>query len=63
MEIEIPDLQDLEFEKTCYSCYLGRRENCKWCHGAGLTTTQVGLKLIEFLEKRGVDIVRLERDK
>lgn len=52
--MEIPDLDDLEFEKPCWNCtiYEYKREDCTFCYKGYIITT-VGHRLIEFLERRG----------
>jgi hypothetical protein len=70
MEIDIPDLDDVEFEVRCRYCMegkirprvykssngltLGEAVDCAECGGTGRLITPVGRRLIEFLRHRGV---------
>lgn len=64
MEIDIPDLDDVEFVKKCFPCqgtgtispYKKGPATCYRCDGIGKDLTQVGKRLIEFLESLGLTI-------
>lgn len=53
MSIEV----EIEFERECYKCYGAYRsgsEPCTRCGGAGYIATELGEKLLEFLEHHGI---------
>jgi hypothetical protein len=61
MEIDIPDLDDVEFVKNCYACYGSGflsgpkgQVDCWRCVGKKIELTPVGERLIDFLTKVGV---------
>jgi hypothetical protein len=51
MEAEIQP-QDLELEKPCPACLLGRNKNggdCSTCNGRGIVVTPLGLHIMAFV--------------
>lgn len=63
MNVEIPDLDDLEFETTCGDCWGRGTErhtdiSCIRCSGTGKVITSIGEKLETFLERRGYKRVK-----
>jgi len=60
VEIEIPDLDDLEFVRNCLCSGHGLskkpKSDCYRCGGVGRYLTPVGSRLIDFLESLGLSI-------
>lgn len=53
MNVEI----NIEFEHECYKCYgtsaWMQNKTCEICHNTGQVPTELGRKLLEFLESQG----------
>ena len=63
MNIEIPDLNDVEFVTDYWICRgVGKlqKEICYRCHGEKKALTPVGVRLMEFLTSIGVPIMKPE---
>lgn len=62
MEIEIPDLNDVEFVTKCGWCRgddvfgAPMLKTCERCNGGGKELTPVGERLIDFLKSLGIHI-------
>jgi DnaJ-class molecular chaperone len=57
---------EIEFERECLMCY-GRgvrlgEERCRTCDGLGHIPTELGDKLLEFLERRGLKLSAQRKD-
>ncbi len=63
MEIDIPDLDNVEFEQGCPCRWRGPQTGCKECHDSQVILTEVGKKLVKFLEARGVSLAPLPKVK
>lgn len=54
MEIDIPDLNELQFEERCGPIWCRSCEpDCAECHGTGFKPNAVGRRLLDFLETHG----------
>ena len=57
---------EIELERECLMCY-GRGvrwggEQCATCDGLGYVPTELGDKLLEFLERRGLKLIAPRKD-
>lgn len=55
---------DIEFERECFKCYGAsryRESKCSICGSTGYVSTDLGDKLLEFLEHRGL-VLKVETD-
>jgi hypothetical protein len=56
---------EIEFERSCFKCYGASRyleKECTICNRTGYVSTELGDKLIEFLERQGFTRTQQRKD-